>query len=107
MYIVVTEKEVFMEHDCMDYRQRSIMNEGDDVLFERCTLCGKYRYEKLTDRPMAWFVDHTNPCGYRYMYDPHGNGDDLDAPSPWRYPSEIPAVDFSTYGLQRTNQTET
>lgn len=70
------------EHDCFDYRQHRILFEGDDVLHEVCTRCGNVRYESDGERPMAWFVDRTNPSGHRYAYaNPHNTP---GAPEVWK-----------------------
>lgn len=72
-----------MDHDCMDYRER-VNREGDDVLVEVCSRCGRLRHETDGVRPMAWFVDPRNPTGHRYAYSPPGN--DPDKPTIWRHP---------------------
>lgn len=82
----------------MEFRERVLLNEGDDCLVEMCTLCGKLRFENETDRPMAWFTDPTNPSGYRYAYSPHGNGDNPDTPSPWKYPKIFEGEWSGLYG---------
>lgn len=62
-----------LDHNCMDHRQRGL-NEGDDVITERCSFCGRTRFETDGVRPMAWFIDPTNPTGNRYAYDvPHND----------------------------------
>ncbi len=68
-----------MDHRCLDHRARKAF--GDDCLVEVCTQCGRTRYESDGVRPMAWFVDPSNPSGHRYAYpDPRNEG-----PSVWKF----------------------
>lgn len=74
------------EHDCMDFRARVVLNEGDDVFVERCSRCGKIRMERGgSGRPMAWFrapsvIDPTFP--WRYAY-PSPQAGKYDSPEIW------------------------
>ena len=93
-------------HNCMDYRERVVLNEGDDVLHERCARCGRVRFETDGVRPMAWFnvprqgdeakgqypgwVPHT----YAYP-DPHN---DPDVPSPWKLLERVIVPDAEKEG---------
>lgn len=74
-------------HDCMDFRHRVLLNEGDDVVVERCRQCGRIRYETDGVRPMAWYVDPSNPVGWKYAYHPHHN--DPAKETPWKHPPEV------------------
>lgn len=65
------ERGPAVDHDCMDFRARGLAGEGDDVLTDGV-------------RPMAWYLDPSNPTGHKYAYDkPHN---DPDKPTVWRYP---------------------
>ncbi len=70
------------DHDCMDSRQRIVLNEGDDVFVEQCGVCGKIRYESNGVRPMAWFATPNGSWPWEYAYaDPHN---DPEASEIWR-----------------------
>lgn len=70
------------DHNCMDYRERGL-TEGDDVITERCTFCGRTRFETDGMRPMAWFIDPTNPTGNRYAYSDSKN--EPTKPTIWKF----------------------
>lgn len=79
-------------HDCMDHRKRGPFSEGDDVIVERCTVCGRVRMERGDGiRPMAWFaapslIDPTFPWRYAYADPRQGREGDPDI---WKHPNEI------------------
>lgn len=64
-------------HKHMDHRER-VAAEGDDCLHERCARCGAVRLESDSDRPMLWFVDPSNPTGFRYAYPDPKNASQRD-----------------------------
>lgn len=72
-------------HSCFAHRERRPLNEGDDCIVERCWTCGRVRHEQDGVRPMAWFLDASNPTGFRYAYDdPHNK--QTNAFSIWKDP---------------------
>jgi hypothetical protein len=70
----------------MDYREQRALQEGDDAVVERCRRCGRIRYETDGIRPMAWYVDPSNPVGWRYVHQPSRNDPNLE--TPWKFPEE-------------------
>jgi hypothetical protein len=70
-------------HRCMEHRIRGPLAEGDDVIVEQCSVCGKVRMECKGHRPMAWYLDRSNPTGYRYAYDDPQNW--FDGPNVWKH----------------------
>lgn len=74
--------EAITVHDCMDFRQRVVLHEGDDVFVERCGMCGAIRYESDGERPMAWFATPTASWPWKYAYDDPCNTP--DAPEIWK-----------------------
>ena len=73
------------DHDCMEFRERVVLNEGDDAYVERCRRCGKVRMERGDgERPMAWYsLPPGAPWPWRYVYDDPRPGRDGD-PEIWK-----------------------
>lgn len=57
-----------VEHQCVEHRQRAVWAEGDDFYTERCTLCGKTRYEGDGIRVMAWIATPGSAWPWKYAY---------------------------------------
>lgn len=70
------------DHDCMDFRERVVLREGDDVFVERCASCGNVRYEATGQRMMAWFATPGARWPWRYAYPEDPNP--ADAPEVWK-----------------------